>query len=84
MQRNGFIMSKKVVVYSKPNCAQCNFTKKFLDNNGIDYQTIDVYDDEKALQLLKDKGLSSMPVVSINDFEEHWTGFRPDELAKIK
>lgn len=84
MQRNGFIMSKKVVVYTKPNCAQCDFTKKFLNNYEIDYETINVYDNEEALQLLKDKGLSSMPVVSINDFEEHWTGFRPDELTKIK
>jgi len=60
---------------------QCNFTKKYLNDKGIKFEEIDVFKDDKALAMLRDKGFSQMPVVSI-DGEFH-TGFRPDVLAKV-
>lgn len=69
-----------IKVYSKPNCMQCSFAKKYLDDKGVKYEEIDVFKDEESLAMLRDKGFSQMPVVSMNgDFH---TGFRPDLLAK--
>ena len=69
-----------IIVYSKPNCMSCNFAKKYLNDKGVKYEEIDVFKDVEALAMLRDKGFSQMPVVSM-DGEFH-TGFRPDVLAK--
>ena len=60
----------------------CNFTKKYLIDKGIKFEEIDVFEDAEALAMLRDKGFSQMPVVSI-DGELH-TGFQPNILAKVE
>ena len=59
----------------------CSFAKKYLDDKGVKYEEIDVFEDAEALAMLRDKGFSQMPVVSIEG--EFHTGFRPDLLAKV-
>ena len=70
-----------ITVYSKPNCMQCEFSKKYLKDKGIEFKEINVFDDDEALSMLRDAGYSQMPVVDV-DGEKH-TGFRPDILAKV-
>lgn len=70
-----------VTVYSKPNCMQCEFSKKYLKDKGIEFEEINVFEDDEALAMLRDAGYSQMPVVDING-EKH-TGFRPEILAKV-
>ena len=69
-----------IKVYSKPNCVKCEFTKKYLTDKGIEFEEIDVFENAEALQMLRDKGYSEMPVVDING--ERHTGFQPNILAK--
>ena len=71
-----------IKVYSKPNCMQCSFAKKYLDDNGVKYEEIDVINDKEALAMLRDKGYAQLPVVDI-DGEFH-TGFQPSILAKVE
>ena len=59
---------------------QCEFSKKYLNDKGVEFKEINVFDDAEALAMLRDKGFSQMPVVSI-DGEFH-TGFQPNVLAK--
>ena len=59
----------------------CEFTKKYLNDKGVKFEEIDVFKDKEALAMLRDKGFSQMPVVSI-DGEFH-TGFQPNLLAKV-
>ena len=40
---------KKITVYSKPNCMQCDFTKRFLDQHNLEYTAVDVMQDSDAL-----------------------------------
>ena len=68
--------------YSKPNCMACNFTKKYLDDKGVKFKEINVFENDKALAMLRDKGFSQMPVVDVNG--EFHTGFQPNILAKVK
>lgn len=70
-----------IKVYSKPHCFQCDGVKKYLQDKGIEFKEIDVFDDEGALTHIKSLGFQSMPVVDING--EFHTGFRPDLLAKV-
>ena len=69
-----------IKVYSKPNCMQCEFSKKYLKDKGIEFKEINVFEDKEALAMLRDKGFSQMPVVSIEG--EFHTGFQPNLLAK--
>lgn len=73
-----------VTVYSKPNCQQCNFTKKYLDEMGTPYNEVDITKDEEALEQLRHHGYLGVPVVAINSLDDSWGGFRPDELEKLR
>lgn len=68
-------------VFSKPNCIKCELVKRYLNDKGIEFEEIDVFENAEALQMLRDKGYSEMPVVDING--ERHTGFRPEILAKV-
>lgn len=68
-------------LYVKPSCVQCDMTKRFLDKNNIDYQTIDITQNPEALQMILDMGFSSAPVV-ITD-SDSWAGFQPDKLGRL-
>lgn len=70
-----------ITIYSKPNCMQCEFSKKYLKDKGVEFKEINVFEDDDALSMLRDAGYSQMPVVDI-DGEKH-TGFRPEILAKV-
>lgn len=71
-----------IKVYTKPNCQQCNFTKNFIIDNGIEAEFVDVMQDKNALSYIKSLGYNTMPVVYVDD-SAHWFGFRPDELGKL-
>jgi len=70
-----------VTVYTKPSCVQCNATYRALDSKGIEYEVLDVSQDEQALAHVKELGYLQAPVV-ITD-EDHWSGFRPDKIAEL-
>ena len=70
-----------ITIYSKPNCMQCNFAKKYLQDKDVKFEEINVFEDAEALAMLRDKGFSQMPVVDVNG--EFHTGFRPDVLSKV-
>ena len=69
-----------ITIYSKPNCMQCEFAKKYLKDKGVKFKEINVFEDDKALAMLRDEGYSEMPVVDICG--NIHTGFRPELLAK--
>jgi glutaredoxin-like protein NrdH len=74
----------KVTVYTKYGCPQCDMTKRVLKDEGIEFDLINVEDDEKAFTYIKEElGLSSMPVVVVEG-QEPFTGFRPDKLQQLK
>ena len=74
---------KNITVYSKPNCVACTFTKKYMEENNIPYEAVDVMEDAEALELIKEHGHQGVPVVSIDNFDDSWNGFRPDRLSKL-
>lgn len=76
-----------ITVYSKPNCMQCNFTKMWLTQNKIPFETVDTEANPEALELLIHYGWQTLPVVSIDDElsdeSKTWAGFQIDKLEAL-
>jgi glutaredoxin-like protein NrdH len=53
-------------------------TKRYMDKNGISYNTVDITEDGSALEMILGMGFSSAPVV-ISD-KGNWAGFQPDKI----
>lgn len=75
-------MKNKIIVYSKPNCAQCRQTKMFLESLELDFVEKDIIADESAYNEVVEMGLMRLPVVVVPG-QETFTGFRPDLLEKL-
>jgi glutaredoxin-like protein NrdH len=69
----------KPVIYTTPDCVQCNSTKAMFDRAGVEYDTVDLSKDSAALDMVKELGYTSAPVVTFNN--THWSGFR---FSKIR
>lgn len=76
-----------ITVYSKPNCQQCSATYRKLKALGLPFDSIDVTEDADALAFIRALGYQQAPVVVVREgaqIKEHWSGFRPDLLKKVK
>ena len=59
-------MSKDVKVYTTPSCPWCKRTKKFLEENAIPFQEINVAFDRAGRDaLVKRSGQLGVPVIEI-------------------
>jgi glutaredoxin-like protein NrdH len=79
-----------ITVYTKPECNNCDQTKRRLNKHGIEYETVDVTEDDAAREFVTDGlGYRQMPVVVVEETTEngtrleHWSGFRIDALDKL-
>ena len=78
----------KVFVYALSTCAWCRLTKRYLKDNGIEYEYVDVdlcNDDDKdkvKQEILDKEGDLSYPTIIIDD-KTLITGFRKDKLKEI-
>lgn len=70
-----------VTVYTKPQCPQCDQTKKYLDKNGVEYSTVDLTQDADAMKKVVDLGFASAPVVITDN--DQWAGFKFDRLKTL-
>ena len=74
-----------LTVYSKPNCIQCEMTKIWLDQNKIQYESVNVYDHPEKLEEIKLNGFQQLQVVTLDEyFENAWSGFNVDRLEELK
>ena len=59
-------MAKSVKVYSTATCPWCIRVKQFLNENNIDFQNIDVSDNQQAAdELVEKSGQMGVPVLDI-------------------
>lgn len=70
-----------ITVYSKPACVQCTATTRALEARGLNYQLIDLTEDDQAMELVTQLGYRQAPVVIAG--EAHWAGFRPDLIGSL-
>lgn len=70
-----------ITLYTKPNCVQCDATKRALDKTGAVYTIVDLTTDHEAMTLVQRLGYRQAPVVMANG--EHWSGFQPDKIKQL-
>lgn len=83
-----------ITVYVKPSgCQQCTMTKRVLDRAGVEYATVDVTQNVRALEFITGTlGFQQVPVVhldgpTVKDRDGEpltaWSGLRPDLLGQL-
>lgn len=75
-------MSKKVTVYSKDGCMQCNFTKSFLEENDIPFESVNITQEPERADEVREMGFQTVPVIVIEG-EKPFFGFRPELLESL-
>ena len=74
-------MSKSVTVYSTPTCPFCIRAKQFLKDNNIQFEDIDVSENqEKAQAMVKKSGQMGVPVLEIDG--KIIVGFDKDKIKE--
>ena len=74
-------MDKKVKIYSTPTCPFCMMAKKFLKENNIDFEDIDVSTDQAiAQEMVQKSGQMAVPVIDIDG--ELIVGFDKEKIRK--
>lgn len=76
-----------VTLYTKPHCVQCTATYRALNDKGIEYDVVDISEDEQALAYVKELGHLSAPVVVAREGDQivnHWSGFNPTEIGALQ
>ena len=70
----------KIIVYSSPSCPFCQMAKAYFEQEGLEFEEIDVSENpEKAKEMVEKSGQTGVPVIEIDD--EIIVGF---DLPKIQ
>lgn len=93
LEESEHIEMPKITIYSKNKCVKCNMTKRFLQQNNVDYLEINIDDEDfnlkeygktrdEYIKYIKDELLlSTMPIV-VTD-EEYWGDYQLDKLKEL-
>lgn len=79
-----FMLNKnmKIKVYSTPTCPYCHLAKEFLKEMNVDFEDIDVSQNEEAAQeMIEKSGQMGVPVIDIDG--EIIIGFNRAEIERI-
>ena len=72
----------KVKLYSTPSCPYCVALKGFLEENKIEFEYIDVSQNEESMKMIVEKtGQIGVPVIDIDG--ELIIGFDRQKIAKL-
>lgn len=71
----------KVLLFSIPNCVQCNQTAKQFEKRGIEFRTINLQDHPQLADQFRTLGHSSAPIVAAGMMS--WSGFRLSKIEEL-
>jgi glutaredoxin-like protein NrdH len=70
-----------VIVYSNPNCVQCEQTKKYLALKEVPFESKMIADSPEVMAIIEEHGYKSAPIVVTST--NSWSGFRLDKLSDL-
>ncbi|MDO5708195.1 MAG: glutaredoxin 3 [Andreesenia angusta] len=74
-------MKKKIVIYTKNYCPYCKRAVAFLERNNLEFENVDVTNDEELLKPVSKKtGVTTVPQVFVDD--EFIGGY--DDMVALK
>jgi glutaredoxin len=69
-------------LYIKPYCSWCDKAMRWLDERGIEYETIDVFADKAAFdEMIRISGQTLAPVIDVDG--KVLADFGPEDLEKF-
>lgn len=68
-------MKEPLKLYGTVSCPQCQGTKKYLEQKQMPFEYIDVFENPEGMKDLENRGLTTLPVVMLNDGTSYVTGF---------
>jgi len=75
-------MTKKIKVYSTPTCPYCKMAKDFFTEKKVEFEDIDVSQDQKAAhEMVEKSGQMGVPVIMIEN--EIIVGFDKPKIEKL-
>ena len=75
-------IERKITVYSSPSCMYCYTVKGYLEDNGFEYDEIDIYEDSKAYdEMVEFSGQKNIPVTVIG--EEIIVGWDKEKFKQV-
>ncbi|MGG3890986.1 glutaredoxin domain-containing protein [Metabacillus fastidiosus] len=75
-------MSKKIIVYTQPECPPCQIVKQFLQHHNFSFEEIDITKNEEArLTLINEFKATSTPTVTVDN--EIVIGFNLQKLEHL-
>lgn len=72
----------QITLWVKPDCSQCEATKRQFDKRGIVYQVKRLDKSPKAVERFISMGLTSAPIVETDD--RRWSGFRLNRISSLE
>ncbi|GAB3597388.1 Glutaredoxin-like protein NrdH (plasmid) [Corynebacterium faecale] len=76
-----------VTVYTTgPDCIRCKMTKGVMTKKGLEFVEVDIRQNAAAREYVTEElGYSEAPVCVVEDGtgEDHWSGFRPDNISRL-
>ena len=75
-------METKIKIYSTPSCMYCKAAKKFFKENNLEFENIDVSENQKAAQeMIKKSKQMGVPVIEINN--QIIIGFDKEKIEQL-
>lgn len=71
----------KVTVWTKPQCPQCDMTKKVMARHGIIYEEMVLEEHPLVVDTFKAQGFLGAPIVTTDT--KIWSGFRIDKIKSL-
>ena len=78
----GGVKARRIRLFIKPYCPWCHRAVNWLDERGVDFETIDVIGDETAYdEMIQLSGQELAPVIEVDG--RILADFGPEELARF-
>lgn len=78
---------KKILVYSKDGCPQCDAAKGFLKSHGLEYNEVNISHDDEAKRNLIADGHRSVPQFYLDGkvlIDNGWHGLQKIDIESLK
>jgi glutaredoxin-like protein NrdH len=70
-----------VIVYTLPNCAQCESTKRLMLSHDIEFTELPLQDHPDKVEEFLEQGHRTAPIVTTGT--KIWSGFRFEEIKAL-
>jgi glutaredoxin len=76
-------MKEPLRLYGTASCPQCQGAKKYLEQKQVPFEYIDVFESTEGMKELENRGLTTLPVVMLNDGTSYVTGFNAKAINNL-